>query len=73
MRRQVIALALDELELSAREVAVAFADRQRCHIPEASAPSRHVDPAGVTIKAVLPDIDLAKGSINVYSDNPAHM
>jgi transposase InsO family protein len=36
VRRQVIALALDEPELSAREVAVAFTDRQRCYISEAS-------------------------------------
>jgi hypothetical protein len=32
VRRQVIALALDEPELSAREVAVAFTDRQRCYV-----------------------------------------
>jgi transposase InsO family protein len=36
VRRQVIALALDEPELSAREVAVAFTDRQRCYVSEAS-------------------------------------
>jgi putative transposase len=36
VRRQVIALALDEPELSPREVAVAFTDRRRCYVSEAS-------------------------------------
>ena len=36
VRRQVIALALDEPQLSAREVAVAFTDRQRCYVSKAS-------------------------------------
>jgi hypothetical protein len=37
VRRRVIALALDEPELSARKLAVAFSDRRCCYILEARA------------------------------------
>jgi putative transposase len=36
VRRKVIALALDEPDLSARKVAVALTDRQHCYVSEAS-------------------------------------
>ena len=57
VRRRVVALALDEPELSAREIAVTFTDRERSFVSESSvgrilkAHGLMTSPAFITMKA----------------------